>query len=52
MWGVIDTRKKTKQGFNSQGEAMEFYNKNCVNKEKTNCWGIFLDRSEEFWNEN
>jgi len=47
QWGVIDTHKKTRTGYESKQEAVDYYMKNC--SDGKNCWGILLNRPKEFW---
>lgn len=47
MWGIINTKEKTKTTFRDREEAIDYYNKNC--QDGKNCWGIMIDRPAEFW---
>ena len=49
LWYIIDPKKARIDSFEDKEEAIKFYNKNCVNGEKTNCWGLFIQRPKGFF---
>ena len=51
-WFVINHYPKLDDitEFESLFKAQKFYEENCVNKEKTNCWGVLIQRPRGFFN--
>ena len=51
MWYVINHYPKLNDitEFESLSDAQIFYEKNCVNEEKTNCWGVLIQRPKGFF---
>jgi len=49
-WWVIDMKHEQKKyPFESKEAAISFYNQFMINKEKTNCWGILIQRPSDFF---
>lgn len=51
MWYVINHYPKLDDitEFETQDDAAQFYEKNCIDKENNNCWGIMLERPIGFF---
>ncbi len=50
-WFIINTQDKKITEFESNSQAMSFYDKTCVDLENKNCWGIFVQRPHGFFDD-
>ncbi len=51
MWYIINHYPKMDDitEFESQRDALKFYEENCVDREKNTCWGVFIQRPKGFF---